>query len=317
VVISAQLPVGSTRRLDGAYRASRPDGAVAFTYSPENLRLGTAIDSFVKAERIVVGVEDPAGGATIESLLAPIGSPIEWMSLEAAEMTKHALNAFLATSVVFANEIAAVCEAVGADVADVMRALRADPRIGQRAYLGVGTGYAGGTLGRDVTYLTDLTAARSIEAPLLGSIAPSNRHQQQWVRRTIERLVGRLGGARIGVWGLTYKVGTDTLRRSAAIELCEWLLEQGAVPVAHDPAVRALPPDLARHLELQPDPITAARGADALVVMTPWPEYRAVPLEPLIAAMKRPIIVDPGRLLADTAAGDPRVRYAAVGLART
>jgi UDPglucose 6-dehydrogenase len=316
VVVSAQLPVGSTRRLDTSFRQSRPEASVAFAYSPENLRLGTAIDSFMRPERIVVGVEDPDGRATIESLVAPLGSPIEWMSLEAAEMTKHALNAFLATSVVFANEIAAVCESVGADVVDVMRALRADPRIGQRAYLGVGTGYAGGTLGRDVTYLTDLATARAIEAPLLTSIAPSNRHQQQWVRRTIERLLGQLSGARIGIWGLTYKVGTDTLRRSAAIELCEWLLQQGAVPVAHDPAVRALPAELAPRLALQPDPLTAARGADALIVMTPWPEYRAVPIQSLVAEMKHPLIVDPGRLLADTAAIDPRVRYAAVGLSR-
>jgi UDPglucose 6-dehydrogenase len=289
---------------------------VAFAYSPENLRLGTAIDSFTKPERIVVGVEDPNGRAVITALLDPLGAPIEWMQIESAEMTKHALNVFLATSIVYANEIAAICESVGADVADVVRALRSDPRIGQRAYLGFGTGYAGGTLGRDVTFLADLISARKIEAPLLTSLGPSNRHQQQWVRRALCSQLGEMRGLRIGIWGLTYKPGTDTLRRSASIELCEWLADLGAIPAAHDPAVHALPPALAGRISLQPDALSAARGADALVVMTPWPEYRLVPPDAVVAELRRPVIVDPARFLTLLFATDPRVRYSAVGLAR-
>ena len=315
VLISSQLPVGSTRQMMKSFERLGADRIVAFAYSPENLRLGTAIDSFTKPERIVVGVEDPNGRAVIAALLSPLGAPIEWMSIEAAEMTKHALNVFLATSIVYANEIATVCESVGADVADVVRALRGDPRIGQRSYLGFGTGYAGGTLGRDVTYLADLIAARGIEAPLLNSIGPSNRNQQQWVRRMLVSQLGELRGLRIGIWGLTYKPGTDTLRRSASIELCEWLVEQGAIPAAHDPALRALPSDIAARIALQPDALSAVRGADALVVMTPWPEYRLVPPASVIAELRQPVVLDPGRFLASVFGSDPGVRYVAVGLA--
>jgi UDPglucose 6-dehydrogenase len=314
MLISSQLPVGSTRRLKTSFERLGVDRTVAFAYSPENLRLGTAIDSFTKPERVVVGVEDPDGKASIAALLGPLGAPIEWMSIEAAEMTKHALNVFLATSIVFANEIAAICESVGADVADVVRALRGDPRIGQRSYLGFGTGYAGGTLGRDVTYLADLTSARDIEAPLLASIGPSNRHQQHWVRRALVSQLGTLAGRKIAVWGLTYKPGTDTLRRSASVELCEWLADEGAIPAAHDPAVPTLPADLAGRIDLQPDALSAVRGADALVVMTPWPEYGSVTADSVVGELGQPLVVDPGRFLAHVFGADPRVRYAAVGL---
>jgi len=314
VLTSSQLPVGSTRQLMGSFEQLGADRSVAFAYSPENLRLGTAIDSFTKPERIVVGVEDPNGKAVIAALLSPLGAPIEWMSIEAAEMTKHALNVFLATSIVYANEIATICESVGADVADVVRALRGDPRIGQRSYLGFGTGYAGGTLGRDVTYLADLIAARRLEAPLLNSIGPSNRNQQQWVRRTLISHLGELRGLRIGIWGLTYKPGTDTLRRSASVELCEWLLEQGAIPATHDPAVRTLPPDLAGRIDLLPDALSAVRDADALVLMTPWPEYRLIPLSSVVAELRQPFVVDPSRFLASVLGSDPGIRYSAVGL---
>jgi UDPglucose 6-dehydrogenase len=316
VLISAQVPVGTTRQLEEAFRSAWPERTVQFAYSPENLRLGAAIDSFMRPERIVVGLNDPDSRATVSALLEPLDTQIEWMATEAAEMTKHALNAFLAASIVFTNEIATVCESVGADVADVVRALRGDPRIGPRAYLGVGTGYAGGTLGRDVAYLTDLVYAHQIHAPLLASIGPSNRHQQEWVRTTLVSLLGELGGKQIAIWGLTYKPDTDTLRRSAAIELCEWLLTKDAIPVAHDPAVRTLPTALASRVSLVRDPLSSIRHADALVVMTAWPEYRSVPIDSLLAEMRHPVVVDPGRLLGDTVGMDARVRYATVGMAR-
>jgi UDPglucose 6-dehydrogenase len=316
VLISSQLPVGSTRDLMAAFRRIEVERPVAFAYSPENLRLGMAIDSFTKPERVVVGVEDADGKAVISALLAPLASPIEWMSIEAAEMTKHALNTFLATSIVFANEIATICESVGADVADVVRALRGDPRVGQRAYLGFGTGYAGGTLGRDVTYLADLVSSRRLEAPLLSSIGASNRHQHEWVRRALISRLGELHGLRIGIWGLTYKPGTDTLRRSASIELCDWLADQGAIPSAHDPAVRDLPPKLASRIALSADALGAIRGADALVVMTPWPDYRSVPPDSVFAELRQPVVIDPGRFLSSLIADDPRLRYSAVGLGK-
>ena len=133
VIVSSQLPVGSTARLEAMYRAAHPDGKASFAYSPENLRLGKAIEVFARPDRVVVGIRSEADRARIASLLAPFTDRVEWMSVESAEMTKHALNAFLATSIVFINEVAALCERVGVDVREVERGLKSDIRIGQRA----------------------------------------------------------------------------------------------------------------------------------------------------------------------------------------
>jgi UDPglucose 6-dehydrogenase len=167
-----------------------------------------------------------------------------------------------------------------------------------------------------VTYLADLVSSRGMEAPLLASVGPSNRNQHQWVRRTLVSQLVDLRGLRIGIWGLTYKPGTDTLRRSASIELCKWLADQGAIPTAHDPAVRVLPADLSGRIALHPDALGAIRDADALVLMTPWPDYRSVPADSVVAELRQPVVIDPGRFLASLMANDPRLRYSAVGLAR-
>ncbi|MDQ3691853.1 MAG: nucleotide sugar dehydrogenase [Chloroflexota bacterium] len=312
VLLSSQLPAGTTALLANSFRSKLPDRTAHFAYSPENLRLGTSIDSFKLAERVVIGLKDAGARTEVEELLEPLGLPIRWMSVESAEMTKHALNSFLAASIVFANEVAAVCEAVGADIADVTRALHEDPRIGAHAYLTPGAGYAGGTLGRDVAYLGDLLVDRSIQAPLLSSIAPSNAHQQTWVQRALVSRLGELAGKRIAVWGLTYKPSTDTLRRSASMDLCEWLLARQAHPVAHDPAIRELPAAVESRIPLYSDPLDAARDADALVVMTSWPEFRSVDPAVLVERMRNPIIIDPQRHLESLAEQDS-VRYAAVG----
>src|SRR5439155_15053184 len=155
VVLSSQLPAGSTRRLEELYKNSRPDGTATFAYSPENLRLGKAIEAFTRPERVVVGVRAAADTSRIATLLKPFTEHIEWVSVESAEMTKHALNAFLATSVAFINEVAVLCERVGADAREVERGLKSDGRIGPRAYLQPGSAFAGGTLARDLAFLIE------------------------------------------------------------------------------------------------------------------------------------------------------------------
>jgi UDPglucose 6-dehydrogenase len=149
VLVSSQLPAGSIRRLEqaAAYLGGRAPG---FACSPENLRLGKALDVFLKPDRIVVGVRGEPHRSRIAAMLQPLGAHIEWMSVESAEMTKHAINAFLATSVVFANELAAICEQLGADAKEVERGLKSESRIGPKAYLSPGGAFAGGTLARDV-----------------------------------------------------------------------------------------------------------------------------------------------------------------------
>jgi UDPglucose 6-dehydrogenase len=153
VLVSSQLPVGSVRRLQNLAADTCPDKRLGFASSPENLRLGKAIDVFLKPDRVVVGTRSERDKRRIAAALQPIDAKVEWMSVESAEMTKHAINAFLATSVVFANEIAIMCEQVGADAKEVERGLKSEQRIGPKAYLGPGGAFAGGTLARDIEFL--------------------------------------------------------------------------------------------------------------------------------------------------------------------
>lgn len=306
VVISSQLPVGSTARLEEAYLAMKRPEAVSFVYSPENLRLGKAIEVFMKPDRVVAGTRKEADRVRFGDLMAPITTTIEWMSVESAEMTKHALNAFLATSVTFINEIARICERVGADVKEVERGLKTDIRIGTRAYLSPGAAFAGGTLARDITFLSSIEPL-----PLIASVKKSNDRHKAWALDRLHAELGTTRGRRICVWGLTYKPGTDTLRRSSAIELCQTLAVEGAQVAAYDPAVKRLPPELASIIHLKDTAREAAADADAVVVATEWPEIResaksALPQRPVV-------IIDANRFLAAEIADRAHLRYFSVG----
>ena len=226
ILISSQLPVGSIQQLDDFARQSLKRNDLAFACSPENLRLGNALKVFLDPDRIVVGVRDERARLKIAELLRPITERIEWMSIESAEMTKHAINSFLATSVVFANEIASICEKVGADAKEVGRGLKSESRIGPKAYLSPGAAFAGGTLARDIKFLNQLVNDRGCKTPLLSSVRTSNDQHRNWVCRRLQEKFPRLSKQTIAIWGLTYKPGTDTLRRSLSVELCNWLLNR-------------------------------------------------------------------------------------------
>jgi len=306
VLVSSQVPVGSTARL------ARERADLHFAYSPENLRLGKAIGVFREPDRIVVGANDEVAKTVITQLLAPITSRIEWMSVESAEMTKHAINAFLALSVTFANELASVCEHVGADAKEVERGLKTESRIGPRAYLAPGAAFAGGTLARDVAFLTALGAEHGLDLAVLAGVRPSNEFHKKWAQRRLGELLGAFDGVTVAVWGLTYKPGTDTLRRSAAVELCVDLAARGAKVTAWDPAVRALPPELSSTIALAPSAAEAARGASALVIATEWPDFKALDMGPILAGMRRKIVLDPNRFVAGKTQD---AEYYAVGVA--
>lgn len=308
VLVSSQLPVGTTRQLELRYREQYPAVQVTFGYSPENLRLGSAITVFTSPDRVVVGLRDEADRERVAALLRPFTERIEWMSVESAEMTKHALNAFLATSVTFANEIATLCERVGADAKEVERGLKSESRIGAKAYLAPGAAFAGGTLARDIRFLNNLGAEQT---PLLAGVRASNEHHKSWTQRKLLELFGDLKGKTIAVWGLTYKPGTDTLRRSSAVELCWWMLEQGASVKAHDPAVKTLPDDL--KVALCPSALEAVAGADALVLSTGWQDYREVSAEHVSTRAPHLIVIDVSRFLEKTLGSDARLRYITVG----
>ena len=306
VLISSQIPVGTTAKIAQAFAKQQPGKDVGFAYAPENLRLGKAIQVFCQPDRVVVGTSRAEDRDKIQKMLLPITAKIEWMSVPAAEMTKHAINAFLATSIAFINELASICEQVGADVREVERGLKSDERIGPKSYLKAGGAFAGGTLARDIGFLNGIR-----KGCLLQAVRESNNEHKLWPQRKLTSVLGSLQGKNIALWGLTYKVGTDTLRRSSSVELGLWLKSQGANVRAHDPAIQQLPPYLEDKLSLCATPAATLAGAAALVVATAWPLYRELPLGELTRAMAEPVVIDMnGALSAGNLAG---VKYFTVG----
>ena len=308
VLISAQMPVGTCRKLETEFPQ------LHFAYSPENLRLGKAIDAFEKAERVVVGVRNDAKKPLLEELFAPFTPQILFMRTESAEMVKHALNSFLALSITFINEIARLGEHVGADAKEVSAGLKSEPRIGIKAYLGPGGPFAGGTLARDVVALTKLAAAKNEKISVIPAIKQSNDLHRGWALRRLQSRLGDLRGKKIAVLGLTYTTNTDTLRRSAAVELCRNLLAAGADVHAFDPAVRQLPAELAP-VRLAAQINDAVKGADAAVVCTEWPEFRRADWTQLAPAMQQRIFVDANRFLEKELKNLPGVEHLSVGRA--
>jgi len=308
ILISSQLPVGTTRLLERSGRT--------VAYSPENLRLGDSVATFTRPDRIVVGIRPEGDRRRLEELLGAFSDRIEWMGVESAELVKHGINAFLALSISFANELAGIAERVGADAAEVERGLKTESRIGPRAYLRPGAAFAGGTLARDIAYLTQIGEREGVPTLLLSAVRGSNDEHRRWALRTVRSLVdpsAGLDGHVIGVWGLVYKQGTDTLRRSSAVELCRELTSAGAQVKAHDSAVRAVPDDLAGLFTLCPTPLDAAQDATAIVIETDWPAYRTVDPERLVSVMRTPNVLDANGFLRETLGGLGAVRYIRVG----
>ena len=320
VLISSQVPVGFTSSLAKDWQAR----GVRFALSPENLRLGKALEGFRAPERIVVGLSHPERDRDLVArLFAPFGAlgsgkppRIEWMSLESAEMTKHAINAFLAVSVSFINELARLCEAVGADVKEVERGLRSEGRIGPRAYLSPGAAFAGGTLARDLKFLIEFGRLHESGTPLLEGVLASNALHENWTRDTVLELLEAGRDPVVAVLGLTYKPGTSTLRRSAAVALARWLNVRGVRVRAHDPAVECLPEEPGDAITLFPTATEALAGSDVAVIGTDWPQFRELTADQLVAAMRHARVVDPNWFLAGALSGDPRITYVATGRKR-
>jgi UDPglucose 6-dehydrogenase len=297
LLVTAQVPVGTCDEIARAIRAANPGARFDIAYSPENLRLGQAIDRFLHPALPVIGAADERVFCRVEAVLpAPAGA---WMRVpvRTAEMTKHALNAFLALSVCFGNEVGNLCDEVGADGWRVAEALRLEPRVGPQAMLRPGLGFSGGTLARDVQTLRTLGDRFGLDTPLLDGAWDSNRRQNGLVVRKLERALGTLDGVPVAVLGLTYTPGTSTLRRSAALEVIGDLIGRGAGVSAHDPRADR------RELAVQPglkvfdDVYDALAGARAAVLMTAWPEYRELAFDRVRALMARPLILDTASLL--------------------
>jgi len=308
VLISAQLPVGTCAQLEKEFPQFQ------FACSPENLRLGKAIDSFEKAERVIVGIRNASAKPLLEKLFAPFTSQILFMRTESAEMVKHALNSFLALSITFVNEIARLGEHVGADAKEVSAGLKSDPRIGPRAYLAPGGPFAGGTLARDVVTLIKLAKSKNENVSVIPAIQQSNDAHRTWAFRRLQSALGDLNRRTVAVLGLTYTPDTDTLRRSAAVELCQQLCAAGAKVVAFDPVVKSLPLAL-NNLSLSNDIAAALRDADAAVICTEWPPFRQADWAELVPKMRGRIIIDPNRFLENELKNIAGIEHLSVGRA--
>ena len=308
VLISAQLPVGTCANLEKEFPQFH------FACSPENLRLGKAIDAFEKAERAVIGIRSDAKKALLEELFKPFAAQTIFMRTESAEMVKHALNSFLALSITFINEIARLCEHTGADAKEVSVGLKSEARIGAKAYLGPGGPFAGGTLARDVVTLSKLAEARGEKISVIPAIKQSNDLHRGWAFRRLQSRLGDLRGKKIAVLGLTYTTNTDTLRRSAAVELCQQLLAAGAKVSAFDPAVKTFPAELSS-VSLSADISNALTGVDAAAVCTEWPQFRQADWAKIISTMKQPVFVDANRFLEKELKNIADVEHLSVGRA--
>lgn len=297
VYVTAQVPVGTCDRLAEIIRIQNPGWRGGIAYSPENLRLGQAIERFRNPPLPVVGTDNDETFHRLEKLLADF--PVKWkqVNLRTAEMSKHALNAFLATSICFANELGNLCDLLGADGHKLAEVLRLEPRIGPKAMLFPGLGFSGGTLARDMQTLRGFGDQLGIETRLLDGAWSSNQSQNQIVAHMLRRVLGgSLTQKTIAVLGLTYKPDTSTLRRSAALEVIETLEKEGATIRAHDPKADREELKTYRSFSVFDDPYEAATDADALVLMTPWPIYRELSPTRIRDVMRGNVVFDTANL---------------------
>ncbi len=308
-ILSSQLPVLTTRGLEKAAR--RKGCPRTFAVIPENLRLGQAMDVFLSPDRVVAGIRNLKSRSLIEKIYRPITRNIVFMGVESAEMTKHAINGFLAASVTFMNEVARICEATGADAREVEQGLKTENRIGPKAYLRAGSAFAGGTLARDVLYLSQVGQKRRCHPILLPSIYRSNRYHAKWLQNKIHMLAPNLKNKTIAIWGVTYKPGTSTLRRSHIVSLIRWLTKSKARVRYHDPQAENLP--ALSNMQRTSDAISALPGADILVMGTPWPDYRKIPLRKIGKALQGKALLDPNGFLEVSGAAMHGFRYDRVG----
>jgi UDPglucose 6-dehydrogenase len=310
VVVSSQVPVGTCDQLSTIF-ASR-GMLLDLAYVPENLRLGQAIERFMKPDMIVIGATNPSTVSKVRELFEPIRTKFIEMDTKSAEMTKHALNAYLATSISFANEIGNICDLVGADALKVADALKSDGRIGERALLRPGLGFAGGTLARDLVVLQEAARKNRYEPVLVNAVLEVNRNQTTYVVRRVVELVGSLKGKTVCILGLTYKPGTDTLRRSAALEIVGLLQKEGASVKAFDPKIatssRAPEPML-----ICDNAYAACEKAEVVVVLNNSPEFANLDFDRIKKLMKKPIILDTQNMLDPMQMRSHGFGYAGIG----
>jgi UDPglucose 6-dehydrogenase len=316
VVTKSTVPVGTAARVRAVIR-EHTDHAVHVCSNPEFLKEGAAVDDFMKPDRVVVGVDSDYARKLLGELYAPFvrtGNPVLFMDVPSAEITKYAANAMLATRISFMNMVARLCDSVGADIGSVRQGVGSDERIGQ-AFLFAGCGYGGSCFPKDVKALVRTLTEQGIDAGILESVERVNERQKQLLLDMVdERFPDGLAGRRIAVWGLSFKPDTDDMREAPSLVIVEGLLQRGAEVCAHDPeATEAARESFADRISYADSNYDALPGADALLIVTEWKQYRVPDFARIRELMKQPVILDGRNLFALERMREHGFEYVSVG----
>ena len=295
VVNKSTVPVGTARQVSRIIKEVNPEADVSVASNPEFLREGAAIGDFMRPDRVVLGVEDDQAEQLLRDLYRPINlieAPILVTNWESAELTKYAANAFLATKISFINEVANLCEAVGADVHDVAKGMGLDGRIGKK-FLHPGPGYGGSCFPKDTLALIRIAQENDVPARIVESVVEVNAAQKARMVNKIKTALGDVSGKKIAVLGLTFKPETDDMRDSPALSIIPPLLDKGAKIHAHDPqGVDEAKKELKESIQYHANIDEMLEGSDALVLMTEWNEYRNLNLSRIKELMRGKTFVD-------------------------
>jgi UDPglucose 6-dehydrogenase len=300
IINKSTVPVGTGDWVADIVRETQPEPIdFAVVSCPEFLREGSALADFMNPDRTVLGSEDLDAANRVAQLHLPLRAPIVVTDLRTAEMIKYASNAFLATRISFINEIANICEALGADVKEVARGMGYDKRIGHH-FLEAGVGYGGSCFPKDVKALAYMAQIHGKHPQLLHAVMEINAFQRKLVILKVHELLDGVKDKTVALLGLAFKQDTDDMREAPSLTIAEYLHERGATvrgydPVAMDVAKRVLP-----YVEMCGDSYELAQGADALIVLTPWNEFKQLDMEKIKSAMRQPVLID-GRNLYDPA----------------
>ena len=317
VVCKSTVPVGTNRRV-AAWIQAKTDTAFSMASNPEFLKEGSAIDDFTKPDRVVVGVDDPAGAEILLELYRPFlrtEKPFISVGIESAEMIKYAANCMLATKISFINEIANICERVGADINEVRKGIGHDARIGF-AFLFPGVGYGGSCFPKDVRALAALASEYGVEPRILRTVDETNNQQKQVLfRKLLDYFGGDLSGRTIAVWGLSFKPRTDDIREAPALVMIHSLLEAGAIVKVHDPvALENVRKEIGDRITYCDHHYDACEGADAIAIVTEWNEFRNPDFDYIKLKMKSPVIFDGRNLYDRTKMAARGFHYSGIGL---
>jgi UDPglucose 6-dehydrogenase len=295
VVTKSTVPVGTNRNVAEVIRKTRPDAQFDVASNPEFLREGAAIEDFMRPDRVVIGVETDRAKDIVAQIYRPLSLrdfPIVYTGLESAELIKYAANAFLATKISFINEIAALCERVGADVKAVAKGIGLDGRIGGK-FLHAGPGYGGSCFPKDTLALARIGQERGVPQRITETvIAVNDNVKRRMIAKAVDLCSGSVAGSKIAVLGATFKPNTDDMREAPSLTIIPALISVGAKVHVFDPQGRREGEALLSGVTWEEDVYSSASGADLLIVMTEWNEFRALDLERLARIMKTPRMAD-------------------------